>query len=145
MYGKRHLRFGGMFVGFCVFAVACGTTLLMNVWSSWSPPPWLSAGIKVIAAIVAIPTAISEIVLQASFQAQKQAEQTKETEVRPTPREVQVVRLLAQRKSNKERASVLHISTRTVESYRARIMRKFKVKSTAEVIRYAIRNKIVEA
>jgi hypothetical protein len=68
VWRRRHLRFGGMFVWFCVLAVACGTTLIINVWSSWSPPSWLSAVIKVIAAMVAIPTAVSETLLQASFQ-----------------------------------------------------------------------------
>jgi DNA-binding NarL/FixJ family response regulator len=65
--------------------------------------------------------------------------------LQPTVREIQIIQLLAQGKTSKESASILNLSSRTVECYRARVMRKLNVKSTAEVIRYAIRNKIVEA
>jgi DNA-binding CsgD family transcriptional regulator/PAS domain-containing protein len=62
----------------------------------------------------------------------------------PSPRELQVLRLLAIGQSNKEIGLALGISTRTVETYRARIIRKLCLHSTAELVRYAIRNKIVE-
>jgi DNA-binding CsgD family transcriptional regulator len=64
---------------------------------------------------------------------------------RPSPRERQILCLLADGKSNKEIGSLLDISSRTVESYRARIMLKLDLHSTAALVRYAIRNKIVEA
>jgi len=63
----------------------------------------------------------------------------------PSPRERQILRLLADGKSNKEIGSILDISTRTVECYRARIMLKLDLHSTAALVRYAVRNKIVEA
>lgn len=63
----------------------------------------------------------------------------------PSPRESQVLSLLADGKSNKEIGTVLEISTRTVEFYRARIMIKLDLHSTAALVRYAIRNNIVEA
>lgn len=63
----------------------------------------------------------------------------------PSPRERQVLRFLADGKSNKEIGTILDISTRTVESYRARIMLKLDLHSTAALVRYAIRTKIVEA
>ena len=88
---------------------------------------------------------VSEIVLQGSPRTENCAGRKEAVKVSPTPREFQVIRLLAQGKSNKESAALLSISTRTVEFYRARVMRKLKLKSTAEVVRYAIRNKIVEA
>jgi len=47
-------------------------------------------------------------------------------------------------KSNKEVASKLEISTRTVESHRANIIRKLHCHSFSDLVRYAIRNKIVE-
>ena len=62
----------------------------------------------------------------------------------PSPREREVLHFLADGKSNKEIATILDISTRTVESYRARIMFKLNLHSTAALVRYAIRNKIVE-
>lgn len=63
----------------------------------------------------------------------------------PSPREREVLHFLADGKSNKEIGSILDISTRTVECYRARIMLKLDLHSTAALVRYAIRNKIVEA
>jgi DNA-binding CsgD family transcriptional regulator/PAS domain-containing protein len=63
----------------------------------------------------------------------------------PSPRERQVLRFLADGKSNKEIGSILDISTRTVECYRARIMLKLDLHSTAALVRYAVRNNIVEA
>lgn len=63
----------------------------------------------------------------------------------PSPRERQVLYFLADGKSNKEIGTALDISTRTVEFYRARIMLKLDLHSTAALVRYAIRNNIVEA
>jgi two-component system, NarL family, response regulator NreC len=61
-----------------------------------------------------------------------------------TSRERDVVRLLAQGSSNKELAASLGISIRTAETHRAAIMRKLGLDSLAALIRYAIRNNIVE-
>jgi DNA-binding CsgD family transcriptional regulator/PAS domain-containing protein len=63
----------------------------------------------------------------------------------PSPRERQVLHLLADGKSNKEIGSALEISARTVECYRARIMTKLDLHSTAALVRYAIRHNIVDA
>lgn len=57
-------------------------------------------------------------------------------------RENEVLRLLAEGKSSKEISSVLVISARTVETYRARLMLKLDANSVADLIRYAIRNQI---
>ncbi len=62
-----------------------------------------------------------------------------------TTREREVVQLLAEGKSNKEVADRLGISTRTAEGHRSEIMRKLKLGSLAELIRFAIRNGIVQA
>jgi DNA-binding NarL/FixJ family response regulator len=59
-------------------------------------------------------------------------------------REQEIVQLLASGKSNKETASRLHISVKTVETHRAAIMRKLGLKSITELVRYAIRNKLIE-
>ena len=61
-----------------------------------------------------------------------------------SPREGEVIKLLAQSKSNKETAAALGISVRTIETYRARIMLKLRVHSLSELVHYAIRNRIVE-
>lgn len=64
---------------------------------------------------------------------------------RMTPREREIVRHIAEGKSNKEVAAALGISVRTAETHRASIMRKVQVSSTAGVVRYAIRCGIIEA
>jgi DNA-binding NarL/FixJ family response regulator len=61
-----------------------------------------------------------------------------------TPREIEVVRLLADGRSNKEVASTLGVSTRTIESHRNHIMNKMKFSSFSELIRFAVRTNIVE-
>jgi DNA-binding NarL/FixJ family response regulator len=62
-----------------------------------------------------------------------------------TTRERQILQLLAEGKSNKEVAGSLGISVRTVENHRAKIMRKLHLRTLSDLVRHAIRNKIVEA
>jgi DNA-binding NarL/FixJ family response regulator len=62
-----------------------------------------------------------------------------------TPRERQIVQLIAEGHTNKGIATTLNISLKTVESHRAAVMDKLNVSSAAELVRYAIRNKLVEA
>jgi DNA-binding NarL/FixJ family response regulator len=62
-----------------------------------------------------------------------------------TPRERGVVQLIAEGNSNKQIANVLNISLKTVETHRAAVMRKLNLTSSASLVRYAIRNKIIEA
>lgn len=61
-----------------------------------------------------------------------------------TERERVVIQLLAEGKGNKDVASSLGISPKTVESHRSAIMRKLGLHSIAEIVHYAIRNKLVE-
>ncbi|QRM31281.1 response regulator transcription factor [Microvirga sp. VF16] len=61
-----------------------------------------------------------------------------------TARERGVVQLIAEGHSNKEVAQILGLNLKTVESHRASAMRKVNVNSTATLVRYAIRNKLVE-
>jgi DNA-binding NarL/FixJ family response regulator len=61
-----------------------------------------------------------------------------------TPREREVLQLLAEGKSNKEVGSALKISTKTAETHRARIMAKLGLHSMADVVRYAIRNHVID-
>ncbi len=59
-------------------------------------------------------------------------------------REQEIVQLLAEGKSNKEVARALGISVKTAETHRSNIMRKTGFSSLAELVRFAVRNKIVE-
>ena len=63
---------------------------------------------------------------------------------RLTPREREVVQLLTEGKSNKEIGVVLGITTKTAETHRAHILAKLHLHSMSELVRYAIRNRIIE-
>ena len=64
--------------------------------------------------------------------------------VRLSPREREIAQLLAEGKSNKEVAATLTISVKTAETHRTNLMRKLDLHSISELVRYAIRNKMVE-
>jgi len=63
---------------------------------------------------------------------------------RLTSREREIVQLLAEGKSSKEVAASLGISVKTAETHRANIMRKLDLHSVSELVRYAVRNQIIE-
>ena len=62
-----------------------------------------------------------------------------------TPRELQVLQLVAEGKSTKEAAAILNITFKTAESHRTRIMEKLSIHETAGLVRYAIRRGLVQA
>ena len=62
-----------------------------------------------------------------------------------THREREVVQQIAEGRINKEIAQTLSISVKTVETHRASAMHKLKLRTTADLVRYAIRNNIVQA
>jgi DNA-binding NarL/FixJ family response regulator len=62
-----------------------------------------------------------------------------------TRREREITQLIAEGCNNVNVAALLDISVKTVETHRAAIMRKLNLRSTAELVRYAIRNSIIEA
>jgi len=64
---------------------------------------------------------------------------------RLTNRQKEIVQLLAEGKSSKEVASALGLSVKTAETHRANIMRRLDCHSVTALVRYAIRNHIIEA
>jgi DNA-binding NarL/FixJ family response regulator len=60
-----------------------------------------------------------------------------------TEREREVLQLLAEGKSNKEAAGVLNLSLSTIETHRTNLMQKLNLHSTAEIVLYAVRKKII--
>lgn len=62
-----------------------------------------------------------------------------------TPREREIVQLVAEGRSSKEVAAMLGISVKTVESHRTNVMRKLRIRSVSQLVRYAVRNRIVQA
>lgn len=88
---------------------------------------------------------ISQMVSDSTLREGAQAIEAEDIGSRLTPREKEIVQLLAEGKSNKEAASVLNISVKTVETHRTNIMRKLRFHSVGELVRYAVRNNIVSA
>ena len=61
-----------------------------------------------------------------------------------TAREREITQLLAEGRSSKEAASLLNLSTKTIETHRSNIMRKLSLHSIRDLVVYAIKNKIIQ-
>lgn len=61
-----------------------------------------------------------------------------------TPREREILKLLAEGKANKETATALGLSIKTVEAHRANLMRKLDLRSLSDLIHFAIRNRLID-
>jgi DNA-binding NarL/FixJ family response regulator len=64
---------------------------------------------------------------------------------RLTPREREIVQLIAEGRTSKEIAARLGVSVKTVEAHRSNLMNKLNLHSASELVRYAVRNRIIEA
>jgi DNA-binding NarL/FixJ family response regulator len=84
--------------------------------------------------------AISETLLDKFLESKAQSNSSSLTH-----REREVVQQIAEGRINKEIAQILNISVKTVETHRASVMHKLKLRTTADLVRYAIRNNIVQA
>jgi DNA-binding NarL/FixJ family response regulator len=62
-----------------------------------------------------------------------------------SPKERVIVQLIAEGRSNKEMSRILNLSVKTVETQRAMALQKLHIKTTADLVRYAIRNQIIAA
>lgn len=90
-------------------------------------------------------TRVSEMVLTGYLRGGPRAENGDDSLRLPlTAREREIVQLLAEGKSNKEVANALNISVKTAETHRSRIMAKLGLRSIGELVRFAVRNGIVE-
>jgi DNA-binding NarL/FixJ family response regulator len=61
-----------------------------------------------------------------------------------TPREQEIVKLVAEAHTTRQIAEILHLSTKTVENHRANAMRKLGMRDRVELVRYAIRRGLIE-
>jgi DNA-binding NarL/FixJ family response regulator len=76
--------------------------------------------------------------------AERQPTEERKRSGRLTAREREVLQLLAEGLANKQIATTLGITTKTAETHRARIMAKLELHSISELVRYAIRNRIIK-
>jgi DNA-binding NarL/FixJ family response regulator len=95
-----------------------------------------------------VSSKVSEVIfegfLRGSSGASPSGEPAQSTEERLSARERETVQLLAEGKSNKEVAAILGISPKTAETHRATIMRKLGLSTFSDLVRYAVRNGIIE-
>jgi DNA-binding CsgD family transcriptional regulator len=61
-----------------------------------------------------------------------------------TPRELEVVKLIAEAHTNKQIAQILSLSEKTVESHRGNVLAKLGMRDRVELVRYAIRRGLIE-
>jgi len=87
---------------------------------------------------------VSEVLLSAYHDSRESAPARGEESTALTSREREVVQSIAEGKTTKELAARLGISEKTAETHRTHIMRKLGIHSVSEVVRYAIRNKMIE-
>lgn len=92
-----------------------------------------------------LTTRVARMVPDSKLKEGMQAIDADDIGTRLTPREREIVQLLAEGRSNKEAAAVLNISVKTVETHRTNIMRKLRFHSIGELVRYAVKNHIVAA
>jgi DNA-binding NarL/FixJ family response regulator len=88
---------------------------------------------------------IAELVLGGFLDPARTAHAADAERCRLSPREREIVQLLAEARTNKEIAGKLGVSVKTIDAHRANIMRKLNLHSVAELVRYAIREKLIEA
>ncbi len=87
----------------------------------------------------------SEVVLGGYLRPGQPARKESRALPRLTAREREIVQLLAEGQSNKEVATALGVSVKTVDAHRANIMHKLNIHSVTDLVRYAIRNNIINA
>jgi DNA-binding NarL/FixJ family response regulator len=88
---------------------------------------------------------VSQMILDGYLKGDTRPQNSASGGIRLTPRQREIVQLLAEGKSSKEVAVALSMSVKTAETHRANIMRKLDCHSVSEVVRYAIRNNIIQA
>lgn len=101
----------------------------------------ISALSKITAGKVYLTSAVSSYMIERALKKPKQAEAE---EALLTSREREILRLVGEGKTAKEVAKMLFISQRTVENYKNNLLKKLGLKRTADLIKYAIKHKIVE-
>ena len=82
---------------------------------------------------------VAEVVLEGYL------DKTGAADSRLTPRQREIIQLLAEGQSSKEIAVALGLSVKTAETHRAKIMKRLNCHSASEIVRYAVRNNIIEA
>jgi len=87
---------------------------------------------------------VEELVLRGFVAASKPDQEGNKARSILSPREREIVQLVAEGRSNKEVATSLNVSVKTIETHRANIMYKLDLHSVSDLVRFAIRNNFIE-
>ena len=87
---------------------------------------------------------VSDVVLDRFLDPDRASHHANLERGRLSPREREIAQMLAEAKTNKEVATKLGVSVKTIDAHRANIMRKLNLHSVTELVRYAIRNNLIE-
>ena len=87
---------------------------------------------------------VSELVLGGFLHPDRAARAAPSEAGRLSPREREIAQMLAEARTNKDIAATLGVSVKTIDAHRANIMRKLNLHSVTELVRYAIREKLIE-
>ena len=87
---------------------------------------------------------VAEMVLDGYLKKAKNPNETEPGASRITPRQRDILRLLAEGKTSREAAAALGMSIKTAETHRATLMKRLNCHSITDLVRYAVRNKIIE-
>jgi DNA-binding NarL/FixJ family response regulator len=87
---------------------------------------------------------IQEMVLDGYLKRMKKSADMEASASRLTPRQREVLKLLAEGKTSSEAAAALGMSNKTAETHRAALMTRLNCHSISDLVRYAVRNKIIE-
>jgi DNA-binding NarL/FixJ family response regulator len=90
-----------------------------------------------------LTSAVTEFVLD-DYLRRREAGQDDTPAVSVTAREREIIQLVAEGQSSKQAASTLGVSVKTIEAHRSSIMKKLHLRSVSDLVRYAVRNRIVE-
>lgn len=139
-------------IGIVMLSMHCDETFLLRALSAGAQAYLLkdAAETDLVQAVKSVAThkmffspTITRTLMQ-DYMRQMQREKIEDSYDLLTDREKEVLQLLAEGKSNKETAAVLELSLYTVETHRSRIMQKLNLHSTAEIVLYAVRKRIVQ-
>ena len=90
------------------------------------------------------PPEISQVIFKSFVQKKNKTKSAQKVSGKISEREIEVIRLIVDGKSNKEIADELFISVRTVDAHRNHIMTKLELKNTAQLVKYAIKTGLVD-
>jgi DNA-binding NarL/FixJ family response regulator len=88
---------------------------------------------------------VAQVILDGYLRKGSLSEDATPVDSRLTPRQREILQLLAEGKSSKEVAVTLDMSVKTAETHRANIMRRLNCHSVTDLVRYAVRNEIIQA